>query len=160
MRDLKARDIMSKQVHQVSPQLHLVDLENELSSYRIGGAPVVERGRLVGIVSRSDIDRALSQERSRSAASAAYDYEVDGPDLEEPAERPDPTRSALESLRTMTVRDIMTREVISVAPDDSIVEVARCMSGKRIHRVLVVEEGKPVGIVTSLDIVDAVARLR
>ena len=61
MKDVKARDIMSKAVHHVSPQLHLVDLESELSSHRISGAPVVnENGEVVGVITIRDL---LSDER-------------------------------------------------------------------------------------------------
>lgn len=156
MQDVKARDIMSTKVHQVSPQLRLVDLDNELASHRISGAPVVERNRVIGIVSRSDIERVLSQERSKLAAVATFYYETDPATSEDPR-TVDPTGSALESLRTLTVRDIMTTEVISVPGDDSVVRIAEVMRDRRIHRVLVIEDDALLGIVTSLDVVAAVA---
>jgi CBS domain-containing protein len=158
MKDVKARDIMSATVHHVSPQLHLLDLETELSSHRISGAPVVERGKVVGIVSRSDIERALSQERSTSAAAATYYYETDL-SAEEGGSSLDPTTSALQSLRKLTVRDVMTREVISVPGDHPVVHLAELMRDRRIHRVLVIEDERLLGIVSSLDIVAAVADL-
>lgn len=157
MNDLRARDVMSTGVHHVSPRLGLIDLENELSSQRISGAPVVERNEVVGVVSRSDIARALSRERSKSAAAAAYYFETDASADEGSI---DPTDGALQSLRKLTVRDVMTPEVISVAGDHSVVSVAELMRSKRVHRVLVIEGGSLLGIVTSLDIVGAVADLR
>jgi CBS domain-containing protein len=157
MKDIRARDIMSTGIHHVSPQLHLIDLERELSSHRISGAPVLERGKVVGIVSRSDIDEAIARERTKAAAVATYHYQTDFPGDEGPRSAPDPTGSALESLRTLTVRDIMTSAVISVSADQPIVEVAELMRSKRIHRVLVITDGRLLGIVTSLDIVAAVA---
>lgn len=157
MKDTKARDIMSKAVHHVSPQLHLVDLEHELASRRISGAPVLEHGKVLGIVSRSDIDGALERERSKAAAFSTYHYEIDLPEGEGSRGAADPTGSALESLRTLTVRDIMTPHVVSVSPDQPIVEIAELMRTKRIHRVLVIEADSLLGIVTSLDIVAAVA---
>jgi CBS domain-containing protein len=157
MKDVKARDIMSTAVHHVSPQLRLVDLENELSSHRISGAPVVERGNVIGIVSRSDVERVLSSERSKSAAAATYYFETDPVAAEGPGASLDPTSAALQSLRTLTVRDVMTREVISVPAEHPVVRVAELMRNMRIHRVLVIEDGRLLGIVTSLDIVAAVA---
>lgn len=145
---------MSEAVHHVSPRLSLVDLENELSAHRIGGAPVVEGGDVIGVVSRTDIARALSRERSRSAAAATFYYETDSM-ADEGVE--DPTSSALESLRSLTVRDVMTKEVISVSGDQPVVRVAELMRDKRIHRILVIEGAKLEGIVTSLDIVGVVA---
>ena len=157
MKELEAQEIMSTAVHSVSPRLSLVDLEHEFSSHRISGAPVVERGRVIGIVSRADTDRAISRERSKSAAVATYYYATDPFSDEGSGTSPDPTGSALESLRTLTVRDVMTPKVISVSGEHPIVGVAELMRTKRIHRVLVIEDGKLLGIVTSLDIVAAVA---
>ena len=61
MRSKTVRDIMTTEVFTVSPGLSLVDLELELGAQRVSGAPVVEHGKLVGIVSRSDIDRRQQQ---------------------------------------------------------------------------------------------------
>jgi CBS domain-containing protein len=160
MQDAKASDVMSESVHGVSPQMTLLDLESDLSSHRISGAPVVEHGKVIGIVSRSDIERRLSAERTRSAAVATFYYETDLPDPESgPSDATDPTDSALEMLRTLTVRDVMTAEVISVAGATSLIAVAGLMREKRIHRVLVIEDGGLRGIVSSLDIVGLVADL-
>lgn len=157
MPDLKARDIMATSIHAVSPDLAVIDLGNELVAQRISGAPVVERGRVVGIVSRSDIDAALSRERTRAAAAATFYYEPDAPEHVAAAGGFDPTSSALDRLRHMTVRDIMTAEVISVPADASIGRVADLMRSKRIHRVLVIEDGELLGLVSSLDVVGVVA---
>lgn len=157
MKNVKVREIMSASVHQVSPGLRLVDLESQLSSQRISGAPVVERGEVVGIVSRSDIERAVSQERVRTAAAAVFYQQTDiaaEPGAVDPI---DPAGPALDSLRKSTVRDVMTREVISVAGDDSVGDAASLMKSRRIHRLLVIEEGRLVGIVSSFDIVCLVA---
>ena len=159
MKDVKARDIMSTRVHSVSPDLPLIELERQLTSHRISGAPVLDGGRVVGIVSRSDIDRHLSREGSRVAATATWFYRA-GFDEAEPAEpAPDPSVAAIESMRKTRVREIMTPEVISVAAEDPISEVAALMRNRRIHRVLVIEDGSLLGLVSSFDIVGSVADL-
>ena len=56
---IRARDVMQASVLTVSPGMSLTELEDFLVSKRITGAPVVERGVLIGIVSRSDIVRLL-----------------------------------------------------------------------------------------------------
>ena len=159
MKNVKARDIMSTRVHSVSPDLPLIELERQLASHRISGAPVLDGGRVVGIVSRSDIDRHLSREGSRVAATATWFYRA-GFDEAEPAEpAPDPSAAAIESMRKTRVREIMTAEVISVAGEDPISEVAALMRNRRIHRVLVIEDGSLLGLISSLDIVGKVADL-
>jgi CBS domain-containing protein len=156
MKNVKARDIMVKHVHSVSPELNLFDLERDLTSHRITGAPVIERGSVVGIVSRSDIDRHLSREESRIAASALF-YRAGFEDADEPEPQCDPSTAALESMRKTRVREVMTPEVISVSGDDSIGAVAGVMRRRRIHRVLVIENGNLLGLVSSMDIVAVVA---
>jgi CBS domain-containing protein len=156
MHDLKVSDVMSRRVHHVSPRLGVLDLDGELASRRISGAPVLDRaGQVLGIVSRSDLDGALARERSKAAAVAGY-Y-VDPEEAEAPPV--DPTGAALERLRALTVQDIMTKEVISVPPGASIVHAAGLMRSRRIHRVLVLKDGALVGLLSSLDIVGAVAAL-
>lgn len=154
--DLTARDVMTSEVFSVSPELTLIDLERDLDAQRVTGAPVVEHGKLVGIVSRSDIDRQLSRERSRSAGMAAFYLALDPG--EERSAATDPTQSAIEGLRSLRVRDIMTAEVISVAPDTGVREVARVMDERRIHRVLVLEGGQLHGLISTLDLVRVLAR--
>jgi CBS domain-containing protein len=156
MKDVRARDVMVREVFTVSPGLVLLELERELAAHRITGAPVLEHGRVVGIVSRADIDARLFREQSLSAATAVFYQQADleGPAPPEPS---DPAAEALESLRYLHVRDVMTRELLAVAPDDPLPEVARLMRDRRVHRVLVLDAGRLVGIVSSFDVVRAVA---
>ena len=56
-----------------------------------------------------------------------------------------------------TVRSIMTTDVIAVAEDESVQEIALLLSVKRINRVPVLRQGKLVGIVSRTDIVKAMA---
>jgi CBS domain-containing protein len=52
-----------------------------------------------------------------------------------------------------TVRDVMTRQVLCVAPEQSVAEVASLMTNKDVERVPVVREGRLVGFLTRGDIV-------
>jgi CBS domain-containing protein len=158
LKELRARDVMAKDVFSVSPERTLLELEQDLARQRITGAPVIDHGRVVGIVSRADIDARVFREQSRSAATALFYQQTeleDGP----AEESSDPTASALESLRRLRVRDVMTRNLLSVGPDDPVPSVARVMRDRRIHRVLVLEGERLVGIVSSFDVVRAVADL-
>jgi len=52
----------------------------------------------------------------------------------------------------------MTTDVVTATPQTGIAELARWMRDARIHRVVVVDDrGRPVGIVTSMDVLAAVA---
>ena len=58
----------------------------------------------------------------------------------------------------LRVADIMSHEVIAVKEETSVNEIATLLTARKIKRVPVVRNGKPVGIVSRADIVDAVAQ--
>ncbi len=147
-----ARDLMHGAVHTVDPDMSLADLERSFLRTGVSGFPVVEDGRLVGIVSRSDVVRQLSVERSQAETISDYYREATGIEdaeasLEDIAER---VGARLERLR---VADLMIRRLITVSPEQPLGEVARILLEHRIHRLPVTEAGRLVGIVSSLDLV-------
>jgi CBS domain-containing protein len=150
-------DIMRKQVKTIGPDKTLPQLERELLRWRIGAMPVVERGgKLVGIVSRSDVVRKLCLERSLGEAMAdAYRDQADAPAL-------DREQAALggaigQRMERARVRDVMIQDVITVTPDVPVIKAAQLMIDRHIHRLPVVEGEKLVGIVSSLDFTRVVA---
>ena len=62
-----------------------------------------------------------------------------------------------EAARTMTAREIMTARVLTVSDDQSVEEVVECMLRHNIHRVPVVRDRVPVGIVARHDILKLMA---
>jgi CBS domain-containing protein len=130
---MRAADVMQKDVMSVSPELPLAEFEEFLISEEIGGVPVIgTQGQVEGIASKTDIVRALSAEGEAPISSLV------GSDL--------------------TVADIMTREVLVVASADDVRDVARRMIDAHVHRVLVCDGEEVVGILTTFDLLQAVAR--
>jgi CBS domain-containing protein len=62
-----------------------------------------------------------------------------------------------EHFASTAVRDIMTTEVIAVGADHPLRDIARTLADRRLHRVLVTEGRRLVGLVTTLDFVRAIA---
>ncbi len=146
------RDVMRTEVRTVDPDVTLPDLERRFVAHRVSGFPVVRDGRLVGIVSRSDVVRQLSVEQTRAESISDYYREATGDyhpelDLEEIAER------IGRRLETLRVEELMIPELITVRPDASLQEVARLLLEHRIHRAPVTEGERLVGIVSSMDLV-------
>ncbi len=122
---LVAKDVMETRVVAVPPEMPLDRLEEFLLIQGIDGAPVQnEQGEVVGIVSKTDLIRALHL-------------------LHEGYLSPE---------RTLTVADIMTREVVFVSPNATIAEVAETMVEHLIHRVLVGSAHQVKGIITAFDL--------
>jgi len=149
---LRARDVMQANVLAVPPELTLAALEDFLLSKRISGAPVVEDGKVIGIVSRSDVVRCLSLERSLSGLIA------DGlASPEEPASSVRHPADVEERLTAHTVRDAMVVDPVVVPPDAPIADVARLLHERHIHRVLVTEGATLRGVISTLDLVRLIA---
>lgn len=159
-RSWSARDVMQTAVRSIKPDKTLPELEEAFLEARVSGFPVVEKEKLLGIVSRSDVVRQLCVERS--LAESLSDYYRDALAFSE-----DPTESFAEiagrvgrRIEDLRVGDVMVTALITVSPDTPLDEVARTLVERRIHRVPVTEDGRLVGIVSSLDLVRLLAEKR
>ena len=171
------RDIMQTEVIGVDPDLTLRGLVEMLGDHGVSGAPVISNDRVSGVVSVTDVieftERTPGVPREREPAPDDTEW-AGGSDEDETApeffsELWAPTSvDALERMRQAdspewdvldqhVVSEVMTRRVISLPPDASVREAAKLMMESGIHRVLVIDDGELSGIVTSSDIVRAVA---
>jgi len=138
---LKLRDIMTRDVLTVPPNLSVREAAEIFATERLGGAPVVKAGRIVGMLSASDLLDFI-------AALPA-----------EPAEVGDPSERGI--LDNHTVEEAMTRgPVVSLPPDAPATRAAEVMKEERIHRLPVVDKETLVGIISTVDLVKAVADRR
>lgn len=133
---------MKSPVVAVHPGTRLTQLEDTLIARHIGGAPVIENGKLVGIVTRTDIIRYFAVQRSLAQLLGHHAESASAEAHEE---------------NHLTVRDIMAKEAVVVEPDTPIEEVARAMVARRVHRILVTHEGAVVGLISALDVTQLVA---
>jgi CBS domain-containing protein len=143
---MNAADIMTSPAVTVTPETTVSEVAGLLAARRISAVPVVETGRLVGIVSEADLvrrreigtDCALRGEpwwlRLFERRSVAGDYVK--------------THAA-------RVRDIMTHDVVAASPDTPLPEIATLFGKHRIKRLPVVHEGVLRGIVSRSDLVKA-----
>lgn len=151
--DLCARDIMVTNVFSVSSTMSLVDMDSEFLKRGISGAPVLDGGKLRGVVSRADISRKLSEMVQAATPSEAPRGSL--MDLMAAASRN--VKPAFDRVRELCVGDIMVEKVVTVAPDVPVKEVANVLVSKKIHRVMVVEDEKLVGLISALDMVKVLA---
>ena len=151
-----ARDIMQRELITADPDQSLTEVRHLLIDSLISGAPVVSEGRLVGMVSRSDLVRveelveALDGEISQEQLGM---QQIDG-FRHSSAEGFAGFKKRLSQLR---VKDAMRAQVLTCTPDTPIQEVASEMVRHHVHRIVVVEGAKPVGIVSALDVAALVA---
>jgi CBS domain-containing protein len=160
MKDMKVRDLMQRDVLVVSPETSLVDVHRLFVEEEINGAPVVEEdsGKVVGVISSLDLLRAVREEYDHvaSVAGAYFRDELPGSD---PSWNDAPADFA-ERMASLTVADAMVRERVWVPSDMAIADAAEVMRTQRIHRVLVIDDHELVGILTTFDLLQAIARQR
>ncbi|MCY7378749.1 MAG: CBS domain-containing protein [Gemmatimonadaceae bacterium] len=131
---LAVRDVMSDHPLTVTPDVPLKDVARLLVRTGLGALPVVDEDqRVIGMVSEREVIRFLLHVQAFT-----------GPDAR--------VASPL-ALGIRTARDVMSRQVLCVAPEQPIAEVASLMSNKDVDRVPVVREGRLVGFLTRGDIV-------
>jgi CBS domain-containing protein len=182
MRPITAADLMNPKVLAVREDMTLRELAAYLIHHQITGAPVEDGGgRLVGVVSTVDIAEAMLGGPAEAGAAAVADSgsgpgvepgvaggeedgEGGGPErlvrageLAEPAEPAEPGEAdeADEPYLPeddVLVRDIMTPAIDSVPEDATVSEVASRMLDSHVHRLLVTRNGRPVGIITTSDL--------
>ncbi len=159
MNTMTARDLMTSKVLTVPPSMTLLALERFLIEHKITGAPVVDRaGKVIGVVSRSDIVKQLVVEDS--VAGYLVDYQTDAGmlgNLDAEGEVSLEASISSDSMRRQTVDDVMIVDVICVRADATLQEIAGLMKRRHIHRLIVTEDNVPIGIVSSLDLVARIA---
>ena len=148
---MRAMDVMTTNVITVDPDTSVQQLATLLSERGISGVPVVDKdNRLVGVVTEGDLlhraetgtERRIQRRRSRWLDTIGADQEA--------------ARDYVKA-HGRIVREIMTREVISVSDTTELADIATLLETKRIKRVPVLRDGKLVGIVSRANLVRALA---
>ena len=148
-----ARDIMIKDVICVPEEMDLRDLARLFLEKGITGAPVVDHeGNLQGVISQTDLlYYQLARGDGLTLESDFYQsVKVEGRHL--------PSGFQVEDTNSQRVADVMTPVVHSVLEAADVDAVARLMTRKHIHRVIVRNGRKVAGIITALDVLRVYGR--
>jgi len=126
-------DVMRREFISLQAGDRLDFVEDVMSLGRIRHLPVLEGGRLVGIVSHRDL--------LASSLSRAIDFDA---------------KDRRTFLRSVDVGEAMTREVVTVRPETPVEEAARLLLRHRVGCLPVVnDEGAPIGLVSETDLLRA-----
>ena len=150
----KAREVMQTGIVAVGPSTPLLDVHRLFTEEEISGAPVVDDdGTLLGVITSTDLIRAVEEEHD--SGRVAQDYFRDLLPYSSPdwASGPEDFQDRLPEIRT---EDVMTVEVLTVAPETPIPLVARALREHRIHRVFVSHDTQLVGVISAFDLLGLV----
>lgn len=146
-----AADIMRKDVVTVRESATVRELAQLLLEKGITGVPVTDAsGKLVGVVSQTDLVRGVREDPQPQEVPSYHaeldrwlgrsGFHVEAPDFK-------------------LVSEVMTPGVIAADVKTPVVQLARTMHAKHIHRVIITERKRIAGIVTSMDILQAFVKL-
>ena len=144
IRELRVGDVMETDWPTLGPEQTVEDAIKLFAESAISGAPVVENGRLAGILTEGDL--------------IFRDAEIRAPGFLDilggviPLGNWDEYREEALKSAGVTVGEVMTREVFTVGPEASLAEAATVMAEEGIKLLPVAEEDVLRGIVTRMDI--------
>ncbi len=133
---MRIRDVMTKNPVTISSETLIIDAQKIMKEKNIRRLPVVDNGKLVGIVTKHDL-----LEASPSPATSLSIYELNY------------------LLSKMKVKEIMKKNPITLSPETPFEEALRIGQEKKIGSFPVVENGNLIGIATESDIIRFVSRI-
>ncbi len=133
---MRVRDFMKTNVITVPSSTSIYDALKIMKENNIKRLPIVDNGKLVGIVSRKGL-----KEATPSKATTLSIYELNY------------------LLSKMTVKDVMHKKVITVSPDTSFEQAAFIMHKYQIGGLPVLEKGKLVGYISSNDLFNVMVQM-
>ncbi len=128
--DIPIRELMSRDVHTVTKDQEINEAIALLQKHRIRHIPVVQGERIVGMLSRTDINRL--------SFGALFDTEAQADEG---------------ILDMLSISQVMTGHPRTVGPDQPLRRVAEIFSEEEYHALPVVEGDRLVGIVTTTDLI-------
>ena len=152
----RVKDAMNKKVVYFSPEDSVFDVAKILAELDISGGPVVEKGKVVGVITLSDILRYLTVN--------VVEPKVVNPSLTEIlltllklGKNQAEFRKEMEKLKSWKVKDVMSRNVVTIHQNSDLVEAATLMEKHKVNRLPVVDKkGRLVGIIARADLVKAI----
>jgi CBS domain-containing protein len=147
---IRVSDVMTRNVVSISPSAKISDAIKLMLKHRISGLPVVDgKGRPVGIITEGDLLRRPeigTERRRRRWLDSLFG--------------PGEAAEAYVRAHGQKVKDVMTREVLTVKEATPLHEVAHLMEHRNIKRLPVVRAGKLAGIISRANLLRVLASLR
>ncbi|NES97436.1 MAG: CBS domain-containing protein [Desertifilum sp. SIO1I2] len=144
-------DVMTRDPVVVNPKTTLQQAINTLAEHRISGLPVVEEGKLIGVISESDL---LWQETG--VTPPPYIMLLDSVIF---LQNPATYEKDLHKAMGLTVAEVMSDRPITIEADRPLKDAAKLMHERNIRRLPVLDEaGTLVGILTRGDIIRSMVK--
>ncbi|MEM7825554.1 MAG: CBS domain-containing protein [Candidatus Aenigmatarchaeota archaeon] len=151
----KVRDFMNCKVISLNPEDSIFEAAKVFSEKNISGAPVVKDGKVVGVISTSDIIRFISIKLKKEEISQAPSLSLLLFDFIKSSKDYLTFKKEVGRISRTKIKNVMSTEVVCINPEASIIEAASLMEKNDVNRLPVVENEKLVGIITREDLIRA-----
>jgi CBS domain-containing protein len=146
-RDLIVGDVMTSDPVTITPDKTIKEAVNLIFKYKISGLPVVDSsGKLLGEVSESDLLKFALPQYEEFLAKKTNQPNIDSLD------------EILRKSRTITVGEVSVANPLTVSVDLPLTEAASLLLKNKVERLMVISEGKLIGVITKTDIVSKIIR--
>lgn len=149
---MKASDFMTKDVKTCTPDQTVQDAANLMLENDFSVIPVVDKdGVLQGIITESDfISREVDIPHAMVSLKHLFGQNFNSTDVED----------IYKKSKNLSLEKVMTKDVKTASPDDSLNDVVSKMSEKNIKRLPVIDNGVVVGIITRKNILKAFSQIK
>ncbi len=148
----KVQDFMNRKVIYFSPNDSIFSVAKVFCDKNISGAPVVDKDKVIGVISESDILKFMNMrigKRQRlcylSTAFMLFSLIKDYSKVKEDLERISKTK----------VKDVMSKKAIFIEPEADLFDAVNMMDKNEINRLPVIKDKKLVGIIARADLLKA-----
>jgi acetoin utilization protein AcuB len=127
-------DIMSRYIVSTTPDTTVLEVKAVFDANQFHHLPVVDKGRLLGIISKIDVYHVTHCDTLfRSKPDQEFNNRL---------------------LKSILAEEIMSKHLVVLSPDDTVIEAAALFAKNKYHALPVVDKGKFVGIVTTYDLIE------
>lgn len=150
---VKVHHIMTKEPVTLKPTDTLLDAMKVFLMHNISGCPVVSRGKLVGVITQSDIIKSIDVHSRIHKSMDAMNMIM----AAIKSESYNNLKPAMRRLLTDPVKSHCTNYPVWIDSKEDVYQAAKLINKHNIDRLPVLEEGRLVGIISKIDILRAIA---
>jgi acetoin utilization protein AcuB len=133
---MRIRDVMTKDPITVDSETLVLDALRVMKEKNVRRLPILEKGKLVGIITKKDLDQAAPVPSTLTSAHELHDF-----------------------LTKIKVKEVMKKDLLTLSPDTPFEDALKIGKKNKISSFLVVENGQLVGITTESDLVRFLIRV-
>ncbi len=141
---MNVRNIMTSPVITAHEDDTLREVAIKMLNHKIGGLPVInDEGEMTGFLSETDfVAKKHKIPFSRNHAPKLFGMWLNKDDVEE----------MYEEAKVIQIKEVMSKNVVYVSPEDSIEDLINKIMDCNFHRLPVVEDNKPIGMISRRDL--------